>query len=288
MNAIVLAAGRGTRLKPVTDHVPKPLIPFFGKAFIQYTLDEIHGLVDEIVLVVRHHGDQIRAALGDEYLGVPVRYVWQEQLKGSGDALLQAREYMTSPTLVILCDVHVARKSVEVMLSADGEYVLSAAHVDDPENHLGVRIEAGRLTGVFVDSPWVDRGVWLLSPQFLDHMDGTRWQHGELRIMRVVERMVAAGYPIAACADEQRWIQIGDHTGVDGVLEAMEFFKGRHGSASACASIDVRRADAAITDSVVFGPGEIAGGTISQSLVYVGGTASAVTLHHDIAAVGVA
>ena len=146
MKAIILAAGRGTRLKPVTDHVPKPLIPFFGKPFIEYTLDEVHGLVDEIVLVVRHHGDQIRAALGEEHLGVPLRYVWQGELRGSGDALLQAREYMTDPTLVILGDVYVARESVELMMEADSEFVLSAAHVDDPENHLGVQI--GDYSGV--------------------------------------------------------------------------------------------------------------------------------------------
>ena len=103
-------------------------------------------LVDEIVLVVRHHGDQIRAALGEEHLGVPLRYVWQGELRGSGDALLQAREYMTDPTLVILGDVYVARESVELMMEADSEFVLSAAHVDDPENHLGVQI--GDYSGV--------------------------------------------------------------------------------------------------------------------------------------------
>ena len=288
MNAIILAAGRGTRLKPVTDHVPKPLIPFFGKAFLEYTLDEIHGLVDEIVLVVHHHGDKIRAALGEDWRGVPLRYVWQEQLRGSGDALLQARDHMTSPTLVILGDVYVARESVELMLNTGSEYVLSAAYVDDPENHLGVRSEAGRVTGVFVDSAWVDRGVWLLAPRILDYLDGTPWQNGELRIMRVVERMVGAGCPIAACMDEQPWIQIGDHSGVEGVLEAMKFFCGLSGRANAAAPVDVGGVDVAIADSVVFGPGQIEGGTISRSLVYVGGAAAGVTLHDEIAAVGVA
>ena len=288
MNAIVLVAGRGTRLKPVTNHVPKPLIPFFGKAFMEYTLDEIHGLVDEIVLVVHHHGEQIRAALGEDYRGVPLRYVWQEPLRGSGDALLQARDHMTSPTLVILGDVFVARESVELMLNTGSDYALSAAHVDDPENHLGVRSGDGTVTGVFVDSAWVDRGVWLLAPGFLEYLDGTPWQNGELRIMRVVERMVGAGCPIAACMDEQPWIQIGDHSGVDGVLEAMEFFRGWSGRAGDAATADVRGVDVAITDSVVFGPGEIVGGTISRSLVYVGGSAAGVALHHEIAAVGVA
>ena len=100
--------------------------------------------------------------------------------------------------------------------------------------------------------------------------------------------MVGGGCHISACEDEAPWIQIGDHSGVDGVLEAMQFFRERTGTVDLSASVDAGVSDTAIDQSVVFGPGEISGGAISQSLEYVGGSTGAVTLHHEIAAVGVA
>ena len=71
MKAIILAAGRGERLRPITDHVPKPLIPFFRRPFLDYTLRELRGLVDEAVLVVHHRLDQVRQTLGEACGGIP-------------------------------------------------------------------------------------------------------------------------------------------------------------------------------------------------------------------------
>ena len=285
MRAIILAAGRGTRLRPVTDWVPKPLIPFFGRPFLEYTLDEIHGLVTEVVLVVHYQADQVQQTLGSEYRGIPLRYVYQESLGGSGDALQAARDYLTERTLVILGDVLVERGMVEEMLAMEDEPAISVARIQDPENHLGVAVADGRARGVFVDSEWVDRGVFLLGPGFLDCAEETARPEGELRIMRMVQHLVGLGVPVGACCSATDWVQIGDHSGMEGILATMDWI-GKRVGVSADSSVDADVGGAEVTRSIVFGPGRVADGRIEESLVYVRSESRGVDVHHEIRVLG--
>ncbi|WP_017942831.1 MULTISPECIES: N-acetylmuramate alpha-1-phosphate uridylyltransferase MurU [unclassified Thioalkalivibrio] len=75
MRAMILAAGRGERMRPLTDHCPKPLLPARGKPLIRYTLDRLKAAgYEEAVINLAHRGDQIRAALGDHHAGLLIHY----------------------------------------------------------------------------------------------------------------------------------------------------------------------------------------------------------------------
>jgi len=60
MKAIILASGRGTRMKPLTDTTPKPLIKIAGKPIIEHNIEKIHKQVDEIILVVKYLSEQFK------------------------------------------------------------------------------------------------------------------------------------------------------------------------------------------------------------------------------------
>jgi UDP-N-acetylglucosamine diphosphorylase / glucose-1-phosphate thymidylyltransferase / UDP-N-acetylgalactosamine diphosphorylase / glucosamine-1-phosphate N-acetyltransferase / galactosamine-1-phosphate N-acetyltransferase len=271
LKAIVLAAGLGTRLRPVTNYVPKPLIPFFGKPFLRYTLESVAGFVDEIAIVVHHRAEMIRDAIGQHVDGVPIQYVEQARLRGTGDALLSARQFLEDRTLVILGDVNVSPGLIEELLDVQTENVLSLAEVDDPQNHLGVSFKGGFATELFSDSHWVDRGVWMLSPGVLAYLESVTGDLGELRLMGGVQRMLEEGVVIGVCCSKEPWVQIGDHTGVSGVIEAMRHIGGAVGTDCPEGSVDAATADCAITDSVVVGPGELRNSRVDRSLVYVYG-----------------
>lgn len=82
MQAIVVAAGRGTRMGPLTETRPKPLVPVAGATLLEHVLDAAAGVVDEYVIVVGYRGDQIRERIGASYAGTPVVYAEQDTQEG--------------------------------------------------------------------------------------------------------------------------------------------------------------------------------------------------------------
>ena len=101
MQAVILAAGQGLRLRPFTEKHPKPLIPIADKSLIQYTLEALPDSTTEVVIVVGYLGDQIREALGNKWNRLPITYVDQPELSGTGNALLMAKDLLHDKFLVV-------------------------------------------------------------------------------------------------------------------------------------------------------------------------------------------
>ena len=95
MKAIILAAGKGKRMRHLTQTVPKPLIKIGRKTVLEHLLDSLPTTVDEIIIVIGYRGDQIRNFVGTTYKGKSVRYVVQRKLNGTAHAVLLARDLFT-------------------------------------------------------------------------------------------------------------------------------------------------------------------------------------------------
>jgi len=94
MKAVIMAAGLGTRLRPLTDSTPKPLLRVGGMSIIDRTLAALPPQVEEIVIVVGYLKEQIIAHVGEVHEGRDVIYVVQEELKGTGHALHACRDLL--------------------------------------------------------------------------------------------------------------------------------------------------------------------------------------------------
>ncbi|MBI3070731.1 MAG: NDP-sugar synthase [Deltaproteobacteria bacterium] len=100
---MILAAGRGERLRPLTDHVPKPLFPILGEPIVVRTLRQLGRLgVDEVVMNLWHLGAKFRAALGAKCEGVRVRYVDEAALLGTGGGVRNARRYWGKRAVLVV------------------------------------------------------------------------------------------------------------------------------------------------------------------------------------------
>ena len=75
MKAIILAAGKGTRMGSLTEKTPKPLLKVKGKALIDYVLESFPNEINEVILVVKYLGDQIKEHVGNKYKGMRITYV---------------------------------------------------------------------------------------------------------------------------------------------------------------------------------------------------------------------
>jgi MurNAc alpha-1-phosphate uridylyltransferase len=108
MKAIVLAAGRGERMRPLTDNTPKPLLEVGGKALIFYHLEALaRAGVREVVINLSWHGEQIRAALGEQVLGLRVTYSEEGAVPlETGGGIFRALPWLApGPFLVVNGDI---------------------------------------------------------------------------------------------------------------------------------------------------------------------------------------
>ena len=102
MDAVILCAGRGTRLLPLTENRPKPMLPVGGKPILEYIVKKVEDLVDNIYLVVKYRKDVIIDYFRDH---PKVKFVEQGELEGTGYALLSAGNYLGDEFLVINGDI---------------------------------------------------------------------------------------------------------------------------------------------------------------------------------------
>jgi NDP-sugar pyrophosphorylase family protein len=104
MQAVILAAGRGTRMGSLTDHAPKPLLEVRGKSLLEYSLDKLPLEIDEVILIVGYLKDKIKERIGANYRGRSVRYIEQTDRLGTAHALFLCRQILGSRFLVMNSD----------------------------------------------------------------------------------------------------------------------------------------------------------------------------------------
>ncbi|MHC3437135.1 UTP--glucose-1-phosphate uridylyltransferase AglF [Natrialbaceae archaeon A-gly3] len=105
MQAVVLAAGKGTRLRPLTEDKPKVLVEVDGKPLIEDVFDNLLEIgVDELIVVVGYMKEKIIERYGDEYEGVPITYTHQREQLGLAHAILQAEPHIDDDFVLMLGD----------------------------------------------------------------------------------------------------------------------------------------------------------------------------------------
>ncbi|AFL73932.1 N-acetylmuramate alpha-1-phosphate uridylyltransferase MurU [Thiocystis violascens] len=136
MKAMILAAGRGNRMRPLTDHTPKPLLEAAGKPLIVYHIERLAAAgFRDLIINHAHLGERIEAALGDGAdFGVRIRYSAEAQALETGGGIFKALPLLgPAPFLVVNGDVWTDCALTDLKLDAD-----DLAHlilVDNPPHH---------------------------------------------------------------------------------------------------------------------------------------------------------
>lgn len=122
MKAIILAAGRGTRLRPLTDSTPKPMVSLRGVPLLEYTLSILPKRIDGVVVVVGYMSDKIRNYFGAGFAGRSIEYVLQTEPRGTFHALRQAQDRLDGEDFLIV-------SGDDVYLAKDLDRVVSTKHL---------------------------------------------------------------------------------------------------------------------------------------------------------------
>ena len=118
MQAVILAAGQGTRLRPLTNDVPKTMVDLNGQPILWWILSALPSAITEIVIVTGYKGEVIEQEVGAGFQGIPIKYVHQEKLSGTADALWKAAPILgDEPFLVLHGDNVYSREDLERLIT---------------------------------------------------------------------------------------------------------------------------------------------------------------------------
>ena len=122
MQCVILAAGEGTRMRPLTETIPKPLLRVCGKPILEHIIEALPPSVDELIIVTGYKGEMIREYIGAEFLGKKVQYLTQENPKaGTADALMCAEGVAKGKFLVMYADdIHGKEALAKVVETSSG------------------------------------------------------------------------------------------------------------------------------------------------------------------------
>lgn len=120
MQAVILAAGRGTRMGALTDNCPKPLLEVAGKSLLEHELDILPEEISEVIIVVGYLGHMIQKKLGGDYAGKKLLYVEQDVLDGTAGALWRAAPLLKDRFLVLMSDDMYSREDAKRMVQKNG------------------------------------------------------------------------------------------------------------------------------------------------------------------------
>lgn len=225
MKAVILAAGRGTRMGELTRDLPKPMIPVLGKPVLEHILRRmIAAGITDFVLVVKHLANTICDYFGDgSCLGVRIEYVDQIDRYGTGAAYLSAKERVGSEvSLLTFADVIVSPSTYaeagRLFGQKDGVGVVTVNRVDDPHTGAAVLIGSeGRIERVIEKPPkgrypsnWNSSGVFVFSPVVFDYLERLEpsWRN-EYELADAQNLMIADGLAIYPSYLKGDWLDVG-------------------------------------------------------------------------------
>jgi mannose-1-phosphate guanylyltransferase len=219
VQALILAGGEGTRLRPLTSTIPKPVVPLVGRPFIGYMIEWLarHG-VDDVILSCGFMAEGVRGVLGDgEELGVRLRYIEEPRPLGTGGALRFAGELLDERFLMlngdVLTDIDLSRQLAQHERTG-ARATLALIAVEDPSAYGLVNLQDDAAVREFrekpnpdeeIDTNLVNAGAYVLERAVLEAMPAAGTAFSIER--DVFPKLVGEG--LYGCEADAYWLDIG-------------------------------------------------------------------------------
>ncbi|WIV68854.1 sugar phosphate nucleotidyltransferase [Natrialbaceae archaeon AArc-T1-2] len=213
-SAVVLAAGEGSRLRPLTRHRPKPMLPAATKPILEHVFDElIEAGVTDITVVVGYRRNRVQSHFGPTYRNVPITYVTQEKQLGSGHALLAAEEEVDGSVLVVNGDQLVDRQIIDdVATATDGADATLGLVQNDVEEYGGVILADGGEVTDIVEKPRDERsyrlnaGVYAFETSIFDAIRSASPCAGEQSLVDGIRELIDGDGEVHGVVSEGLWV----------------------------------------------------------------------------------
>ena len=225
LKAVVLAAGKGVRLWPLTENRSKHMIPVAGKPIVEHVISAIRSAgIRSIVLVTRYRSELVKKHIGNgSKLGVTVDYVDQPDISGTASAISMAQDQVGSNDfLVAYGDLVVTPRAINRVVDTyrkkGRKPTIGLIPVSRPESYGMAKVSGDLLTEI-IEKPsqsqspsnLANTGIYVLNPTIFDHLQTTlRSGRGEFEITDTISSLAKTGTPVAwARIDPSDWQDIG-------------------------------------------------------------------------------
>jgi bifunctional UDP-N-acetylglucosamine pyrophosphorylase/glucosamine-1-phosphate N-acetyltransferase len=211
MQTVILAAGEGTRMRPLTEQTPKPMLPVADRPLVAHVADAaVDAGASELLLVVGYEADDVRAYFGESYRGVPVTLARQERQRGTADAVRAARDHLDGRFAVLNGDNLYDPGSIAELFERGP--ALAAMPVADPTSYGVVSATDERVTDI-VEKPsdppssLANAGAYVFPAAARAWLDVPESERGEHEITDVVDRTIAES--ALSVVRVSRWLDVG-------------------------------------------------------------------------------
>ena len=220
MKAILLAGGKGTRLRPLTIHTPKPIVPIFDRPFLHYQLDLLKHVaeIDEVILSLNYQPRRIEEIFGDgSDSGIAIRYVVEPAPLGTAGAVRYAGDSLRESVVVfngdVLTEVDLAAV-IALHRERKAKATIVLTPVDNPSAYGLVETESDGRVRRFLEKPnpdeitcnTINAGIYVLEPDTFDRIPkDTPWSIERSFFPSLIER----GETFVAYIYDGYWIDIG-------------------------------------------------------------------------------
>ena len=236
MKAIILAAGEGVRMRPLTENKPKPLLTVGGKTILEQIVSRLPEEVNELILVIGYLGQQIIDFCGEEFLDRKVQYVWQERKLGTYHALKICESHIEEGERFLMLfadDIH-GGEGIEECLKYERALIVEETNepwkfgiveLADDKSIINIvekppRLPAGRENP---PSNLASTGVLLLDSRIFNY-EADLHPNGEYYLTSALSKMLKDGHKVYA-VKSTLWLPIGYPEDIQKAEEELEKFK---------------------------------------------------------------
>ena len=223
MKAIILTAGEGTRMRPLTVTKPKTMLQVGGKPILQYNVESLRNAgVSDITMVVGYREEVIKNHFKDgSLLGVKINYVTQEQRLGTAHAIGSTRDTIKGEFIVLNGDIIVDPVLIEDLIlkynSKNAKSLLVLTEVDDPSSFGVVELNGDKIINIIekpapgeAPSNLINAGIYLFDDDIFKAIDLTSIsKRGEYEITDSLQIQMDNGEKVLGIKSKNNWIDIG-------------------------------------------------------------------------------
>jgi len=223
LKAVILTAGEGTRMRPLTLTRPKTMLPVAGKPIIQYNIEALRDAgIKEILMIVGYQENMVRDYFKDgKDLGVKISYITQQSRLGTAHAIGFAREFIKEQFIVlngdIIIDPLLLNDLIQKYSDFNAKSMMVLTEVEDPCSFGVVMLNGNKVTEIIekpeageAPSNLINTGIYVFDPDIFSCIEKTpESSRGEYEITDSLKIQMEEGKKVAGVVSNKKWIDIG-------------------------------------------------------------------------------
>ncbi|MDI3540415.1 MAG: UDP-N-acetylglucosamine diphosphorylase / glucose-phosphate thymidylyltransferase [Methanolobus sp.] len=217
MKAVILAAGEGTRMRPLTAARPKVMLPIANRPMMEHSVDAaIEAGIRDFVIITGYREDSIKDYFGDgSGKGISIEYVHQDSQLGTANAIGYAKGHVDGRFVVLNGDMLISPEHIRHLISTDKDAVITVKEVDNPSHFGVIETDDDRVIRIIEKpqhppSKLANAGIYLFTEAVFGFIAKTQLSpRGELEITDSLQMMIDAGYNVGYAVLDSDWIDIG-------------------------------------------------------------------------------